>query len=174
MELMVVVGITGILATLGFVSLGKHSRAAKRIEPLSMVQSIRAAQERWRATRMMYLNVSGLSNWYPRDPENSSFNGTVTNFYLTPDDPHLDNVGWLALRPATVGDVQFGYLTKAGPAGTAVAVPSSPGFSSAGWPAATENWYTIEAYGDLGWDGTFSSYLASSFDGEVLRFQDGE
>lgn len=169
-----VVTITGVLATLGFVSMKKHVSAAKKIEPLSMVQNIRAAQERWRSTRMMYLNVTADEAWYPHNAALPTNRNRVGPFFLAPDAAHEDNSGWLALRPVTLDVVQFGYITKAGNSATAFAAPVSTGFSGYTWPTPTENWYMIEAFGDTDWDGTMSSYLASSDTTNVAAFQDGE
>ncbi len=171
---MVVVTIAGILATLAFVSLRKHSAASKRVEPLSMVQSIRAAQERWRAQYMMYLNVSTENNWYPRSPLEEANRFKIGSFMLTPEDGHPDNARWQELRPTSIGNVQFGYITKAGIIGQQPPAPSSGSFPGFAWPVATDNWYVIEAFGDTDWDGTRSAYLAGSISGEVLSVNDGE
>src|SRR5690349_13572444 len=55
-ELLTVVVITGVLATLAFASLRAHVSAAWGAEALNMMQSIRAAEERWRSEHMMYLD----------------------------------------------------------------------------------------------------------------------
>ena len=172
---MVVVTIAGILATLAFVSLRRHSSASKRVEPLSMVQSIRAAQERYRAQYMLYLNVSTDNNWYPRSVLDAANRYKVGSFLLPPEEGHPDNARWLDLRPTSIGNVQFGYITKAGVAGQTPPAPSSPtGFTGFAWPVATDNWYVIEALGDTDWDGTRASYLAGSITGAVMRVNDGE
>src|SRR5688572_10783892 len=64
-ELLTVVAITGILATLAFGALSGQVRAARGAEAMNMVQSIRAAEERWRSEHMMYLDVSTPGAWYP-------------------------------------------------------------------------------------------------------------
>jgi prepilin-type N-terminal cleavage/methylation domain-containing protein len=169
-ELCVVVVIMGILAIIGMSSLRKHVNASKSIEAFNMIQSIRAAQERWRAEHMIYLDVT-TSGWYPEDPTDSDARGTERSFFGWSG--HPDSANWLLLRPTVSGRVQFGYRTSAGAAGAAMTDPAItiPGFA---WPANPENWYVIEALGDTDGDGTPSYYLASSLDGEVGSFNDGE
>jgi hypothetical protein len=149
--------------------------AAWGAEALNMVQSIRAAEERWRTEHMMYLNVSSASTtWYPRDPTAVSAKHTQQSFYYPPGDgTHPDNARWLLLRPTTSGAVRFGYLLNAGTAGVAMTAPSSRG-PSVTWPTPTDNWYVIQALGDTDWDGDVSYYRASSLDGDVFALNHGE
>src|SRR5262245_32040863 len=96
---MTVVTITGVLATLAFVSLRAHVSAAWGAEALSMVQSIRAAEERWRSEHMMYLDVSTDEAWYPRDPRGTEANSRQAFYYDPSDETHADSGRWLLLRP---------------------------------------------------------------------------
>lgn len=171
---MTVVAITGILATIGFASLRGYVSAARGTEALNMVQSIRAAEERWRSEHMMYLDVSTDEAWYPRDPRASGAKNTVQSFYYAPGDgTHSDNERWLFLRPTTSGPVRFGYLVNAGPAGTAMTVPAAG--PSVTWPnPPRDNWYVIQALGDADWDGDLSYYRASNLSGEVFSQNHGE
>lgn len=169
---MTVVVITGILATIGFASLRHYASAARGTEALNMVQSIRAAEERWRTEHMMYLNVSTNSAWYPRDPRTAP-RDTVQAFYYPPGDGrHADSDTWLLLRPTAPGPVRFGYLVNAGAAGSTMTVPS--GGPSVTWPTATDNWYVIQALGDVDGDGDLSYYRTSSLNGEVFTQNHGE
>jgi hypothetical protein len=171
---MTVVVITGILATIGFAALRGHVSAARGAEALNMVQSIRAAEERWRSEHMMYLNVSsGATTWYPRDPAATASKNSERSFYYPPgDSTHPDSDLWLRLRPTTAGAVRFGYLVNAGTAGAAMTPPArGPAVT---WPATTDNWYVIQALGDTDWDGTLSYYRASSLDGDVFALNHGE
>jgi prepilin-type N-terminal cleavage/methylation domain-containing protein len=174
-ELMAVVVIMGILATLGMVALGRHRSAAKGIEALAMVESIRAAQERWRSENMMYFNVTtNAGGWYPRDPRPAAERDTVQSFYYPPGTgDHADNDRWLALRPTVTGAVLFGYRTNAGHPGTNPPAPQD-NMVAVTYPATTQAWYTIEATGDVDWNGTASYYLATSFNNTVVRVNDGE
>ena len=163
----------GILATLAFSSLRQQVRAAAATEALNVVQSIRAAQERYRSEHMMYLDVSTNGAWYPRDPR-AATRDTVQSFYYAPnDDTHGDNLKWLALRPTVPGPVRFGYIVNAGTAGATMTAAVLPG-PAVVWPTPTDNWYVIQAVGDVDWDGRASYYRASSLGGEVFTQDHGE
>jgi type II secretory pathway pseudopilin PulG len=170
---MVVVVITGILASLGFASLQRHVSSARGAEALNMVQSIRAAQERWRSEHMMYLDVSGDESWYPKDPTVADNRGMEHPFFYPPGGDHDDNEKWILLRPTVSGPVRFGYLVNAGAAGVAMTDPAEG--PAVTWPAVpADNWYVIQAIGDTDWDGNYSHYLASSLNGEVFTENHGE
>jgi type IV pilus assembly protein PilE len=173
-EVMTVVVIMGVLAVIGTVALRKHVSASKSIEALNMIQSIRGAQERWRAENMVYFDVSVAGGWYPRDPTSAAAKGKERSFFDPPGtNSNPDSTNWLMLRPTVNGPVQFGYRTNAGLSGGTMTPPAVaiPGFT---WPAHVENWYVIQALGDTDWDGKTSYYIASSLDGEVGRVNDGE
>ena len=173
-ELMVVVLITGILATIGFAAVRKHVSAAWGAEALNMVQSIRAAEERWRSEHMMYLDVSSPgASWYPVDPTQADNRRTESPFFFPSGTGHVDNADWLALRPTVSGPVRFGYKVNAGHADTNLPDPDAG--PTVAWPSPPpDNWYFIQALGDTDWDGTPSYYRASSFDGEVYSENAGE
>jgi type IV pilus assembly protein PilA len=171
-ELMVVVAITGLLASLGFASLRSQVKAAWSAEAISTVQSIRAAEERWRTEYMMYADVSTNGLWYPGDPKADP--GQQRPFFSAPGtSPHTDGDNWLALRPSVSGPARFGYLVNAGVAGQPMTTPSSPG-SAITWPEPPDNWYVIQAIGDTDGDGVLSYYRASSLNGEVFVENPGE
>jgi len=170
---MTVVVITGVLATVCFESMRRHAKAARSSEAIAMLQSIRGAEERWRAEHMMYLNVSKNDAWYPRDPTAIANKNIEGSFFFAPgDETHDDNDDWLSLRPAVAGPVRYGYLVNAGNAGVAL---TTPAFGPAvAWPTPTDNWYVIQALGDMDGDGTCSYYRTSSLDGEVYSINPGD
>src|SRR6188768_4466360 len=66
LELMTVVTIVGILATLGLVAYRRFITSSKSSEAIYMVGAIRASEESYRAETLTYLDVSvGFSNYYP-------------------------------------------------------------------------------------------------------------
>lgn len=170
-ELMTVVVITGILATVAISSLRGYVTAARSSEALAMVQSIRAAEERWRSEHMMYLNVSTDDAWYPTDPRAADSPTAQRSFFG--DGTHGDNATWLLLHPTTPGPVRFGYLVNAGPGGGQMTEPAlGPRIT---WPdPAPDNWYVIQAVGDVDGDGIASYYRASNLSGDVFSENHGE
>ncbi len=176
-ELMVVVVIASILAILGVVLLRNHLRASRSGEVKAMVQSIRAAQERYRAENRQYLDVSTtLTNYYP-----AASDGTKRAFYLSraPNDPVSDlDRNWRMLGPVVSQPVLFGYAVVAGPGELDTELQTVvPGTTSRPtWPnpAETGAWYVIQAAGDIDNDGTKWWVLASSFSAAVYMENEGE
>jgi prepilin-type N-terminal cleavage/methylation domain-containing protein len=173
-ELMVVVVIVGILASTGIAAMRKHTNASRSSEALAMVQSIRAAEEQYRALRMLYLNVSttGNAGWFPRDPRDD---GLVKVPFLTPASAatHVDNAAWLTLSPTVSGPVQFGYKVNAGLPGQVMTAPDEV-VSGTGWGTPTEPWYVVQAIADADSDGVTAYFLASSLTDAVYVTREGE
>jgi prepilin-type N-terminal cleavage/methylation domain-containing protein len=165
-ELMAVVAIVGILATIGIVLVRKQIYSSRAVEASSMVQSIRAAQERWRSETQAYLNVSSsTNNWYPMAKP-----GKTKYAWENPNGNDYSN--WRLLNPTATGPVQFGYVTVAGPPGAAV--PALDITGSPTWPSPVDPWYLIQAQGDTDANGITSMYAASSFTPELYTERDGE
>ena len=173
-ELMVVVVIVGILAVIGTVALYRHVFSAKTSEALSVIQSIRVAEECFRAENQRYLNVSGdLSKYYPTDTPGRS----KRPFFLSEagEEPVSDlDRRWRLLAPTVTGRVQFGYSVVAGAPLQDMAVPNTQ--KKPTWPAAAsiaEPWYVIEARGDVNQDGIATLIVASSLNGNVYVENEG-
>src|SRR5262245_46365719 len=168
-ELMVVVAIVAVLALVGLSLFRSWVYNTRSVEAMAMVQSIRTAQERWRAETGAYLDASAtVTTWYPMATPNKTL-------YEWHQSGHTDYAKWQLLNPTVSGPVQFGYVTKAGPPFTAMAVPSSN--SKPTWPAAseiTQPWFLIQAMGDTNDDGVNAYYVASSLNGEVFKEKEGE
>lgn len=168
-ELMTVVVIVGILAAVGIALLRKHVFSSKTTEVAAMVQSIRVAQERWRAENHGYLDVSQtLTHWYPMNTPNK------TKYHW--DQPAgNDYPKWRLLAPTVAGPVQAGYAVRAGAPFTPMAVPDTA--SKPAWPAAAaqnEPWFVIQARADTDGDGDPAMFLASSLNGELYIENEGE
>ncbi|HEX2878959.1 MAG TPA: prepilin-type N-terminal cleavage/methylation domain-containing protein [Polyangiaceae bacterium] len=179
-ELMVVVVIVGVMATLGLVVLGRHQKAARTYETLAMVQSIRVAQERWRSENLTYLNVSSneidrfdTGVWFPRNPVGPQ-GGKRVSFLQSANAHGIQGVKWIMLNPTSNPLVYGGYRTNAGMADQAMKAPEYTPRGGFTWPTASEPWYTIEAVMDSDADGTVATYLASSLNGEIYRQDEGE
>jgi len=169
-ELMVVVAIVGVLAAIGITLFTKHIHAGRSAEATNMIQSIRAAQERYRAETQRYLDVSAsLTRYYPRaapDDQKVPWNN--------PD--HADATRWERLNATSIGQVMCVYATVAGAVGTS---PNSEALSSFEGPLPTfgnqnQQWYLIHAKADIDADGNAALYLATSLNGEVYVEHEGE
>lgn len=178
-ELMVVVVIVGILAAIGIAAVRKFAFGSKSAEALAVIQSIRAAQERWRGENLVYLNVSQSATLYPRDPRSVTFDPSnpvheKASFH-TADGKHADDRRWKLLNPTVPGPVMFGYMVTAGFPNQAMTDPivSVPGGSPFPNPAR-EHWYVIQAVGDADHDGVAAFFLSSSLRADIYRQDDGE
>ncbi len=109
-ELMIVVVIVGILATIAVVGYRKLVSSSKSTEAQQVIQSIRLAQQNYYAMTGTYLDVSG--KWCPgNDP-------TPINSAKRPWDGDCPSGGstpqWKRLTVKTDGPVMFAYKTWAG------------------------------------------------------------
>jgi len=167
-ELLAVVVMIGILATIAAVSYRRYMTSVKVAEATAMVGNIRAAQENYRSETMRYLNVSGEQAWYPAAPNK---NKRAWDF-----PSHADYNNWRQLGVRSDGPVYFGYVTYAGLAGTDVTEPTGT-TATFNFPEAdeiTEPWYIIQAAGDLDGDGVRCYVVGSSFTGEIYVENEGE
>ena len=166
-EMLVVVIIVGVLAVVCIGLMRKHIYSAKSAEATAMVQSIRAAQERWRAERATYLDVSEtITSWYPMGTP-----GKVKYHWVQTDGHRYTS--WMQLNPTAPGPVQCGYAVRAGVARTSP--PALATFSNPpAWPVPNDNWYLIHAECNVDGDEQAAHYAASSFSGEVASENEGE
>ncbi len=168
-ELLAVVVIVGILATLATIGVRKYIFAAKSSEATNMIGSIKAAEEAFRNETYTYLNVSSnINTYYPNDPP-----GEVKRNW---GDPSGNNYAkWMELGVQATGPVQYGYAVVAGAAG---GTPPDPGFTEADhkvtWPTTTEPWYVVKAVGDVDGDGIQSIFVSSSFTNEIVSENEAE
>lgn len=166
-ELLTVVAIVGILAAMAVAMVSKHVNASRTGEALAVVQSIRAAQESYRAENRRYLSVSGtLDNYYPANTPD----GKKRSFYRNGSED-LDQ-RWNLLRPIVSGPVRFVYSTVAGDAGKAtevLAIKNAPASAQATGP-----YYLIQAIADMDNDGDRCVVAATSFSPETYVENEGE
>jgi type IV pilus assembly protein PilA len=165
-ELMIVVAIVGVLAAVGVFLLNKHMFASKSVEASAMIQSIRAAEERWRAENQSYLDVStAMDSWYPmKSPGRDKW------AWVNPDGN--DAGRWRLLNATAPGPVQFGYVVKAGEAGSTP--PKLLTKEQPDWPVSPEPWYLVQAKADADGDGDPAYFAASSYSGEIYVENEGE
>jgi prepilin-type N-terminal cleavage/methylation domain-containing protein len=171
-EMLVVVVITGILATVGVMLFRKYIGGSKGTEALAVVQAIRAAEEGYLAENHTYLDVStqdGRKDWYPNvAPDKYRWPFNVPQ--------HADYARWQSLAPVVNRPVQFGFLVYAGGPGVAIPplqIAGAPTFST-----PTDDWYMIQAEGDTDGNGKFAQYVSASASnqaaGQVWSQNEGE
>jgi prepilin-type N-terminal cleavage/methylation domain-containing protein len=164
-ELMAVVLITGILAAIAVSLVRDHVNVAKSNRALAGIQAIRAAQEAFRAQNGRYLDCTVNGGWFPMATP-----GKV--LYDWRQDEHLDWDNWQALGVARYAPTQFGYMVDAGIPGQGY--PELFTTADPTIPAATTDWYVIQAKGDLDGDGRFYQAVATSNASSVYVEREGE
>jgi prepilin-type N-terminal cleavage/methylation domain-containing protein len=166
-ELMAVVVIVGVLAAVGVTYFRRHALASKVTEAQAMVQSIRAAEERYKAENRQYLDVSKtLDNYYPTAP-----NGQSRQFFLPSTDTGPTNQKWWLLNPTTSGYVQFGYAVVAGPPGSTMPQSAMTGATAR---TVNDHWYEIQAVANNDGDSVYCVVVGTSLNGEVAVENEGE
>ncbi|HMJ15714.1 MAG TPA: prepilin-type N-terminal cleavage/methylation domain-containing protein, partial [Polyangiaceae bacterium] len=136
-ELLAVVTIVGVLAVVGVTLVRKHIFSSRTVEASAMMQSIRAAQERWFAETRTYFDVStDLNSYYPMATPGETK-------YAWEQPAGNDYTNWRLLNPSVSGPVQFGYVTKSGAPG--VDPPSLTITNSPTLPTPVQSWYVIQA-----------------------------
>lgn len=165
-ELMAVVFITGITATLAVAAFRKHLLASRGTEAVDVILACRSSEEAYRAENHVYLNVSTADTWYPiATPDKGKHNWVPTS--------HVDLARWQTLAPSVNHLVMFTYLVYAGTPGTSIPVPaitSPPNFNN---PQPLD-WYLLQAKGDTDGNGIFTTYASTSITGEVYVENEGE
>src|SRR5262245_61103670 len=101
-ELMAVVAIMGLLATIALSKFSGQMRASKTGEATAVVQAIRAAEERYRSENQVYL-ADDSTTFYP-----TSGVGDTRASFTAPS--HTDYAAiWQKLKPTVDRPVGFGY-----------------------------------------------------------------
>jgi type IV pilus assembly protein PilA len=172
-EMMIVVVIVGILATLAVVGYRKLVTSSHVTEATNTVQSIRVAQESYHAETQQYADISTdlTSAWYP-EPTASPTGRTVTVWGKACTVCTLD---WSVLPLHMDGPVMFGYATRAGPANSApVALPSAMSTVTLPKTSVTE-WFMIVAMCDLDGQDIPNTYvMTTSWSNQVFTFNEGQ
>jgi len=167
-ELLTVVAITGVLATIGTMLVRQRFKEAKTTEATTLMQALRGAQESRRAETGTYQNCSAAGTgtlWYPASPDG--------RYRAWKNSSHGDWDNWKQLDVSRPEGTQFGFLVNAGsPAQTPTAPQTA---SKPTWPTGlADPWYVIQAAGDRDKDTKLSLMVAASFNGELYIENDGE
>ena len=178
-EMMIVVVIVGVLATLAVYGVGKYILSAKTSEAVSMMTSIKSAEEAFKGETFVYLDVSGSfadANFFPtitpgktKVDWNGAPGGTIASV--------ATNWRTLGVRPD--GPTIFAYAVVAtAPGATPQALPTSmvKPYAAFGLPSTPTAWqYVALAKADLGGrSGVFTYVLSHSYSNEVYVENEGE
>jgi type IV pilus assembly protein PilA len=164
-EMMVVVVIVGVLATLAVYGVRKYIYAAKTHEATWVIKDIKEGQESFKRETHTYLNVSGdLDTLYP-----NAVPGKQKTQWGGGTGPVPEN--WRTLQVSYNEPVQFGYACVAGGAGGTVPQPMSKAID---WPSPAAPWYVVRAVGNLDDDDKQSVFVGSSFTSEIWTENEGE
>jgi type IV pilus assembly protein PilA len=153
-EMMVVVIIVGILATLAVVGYRKLVQESHISEAQHMVQDIRAAQESYHAETQQYASIStGLTAYYPNKNPNGR---TKTGWGAQCQTVCATGMDWAMLPLHVDGPVLFGYATVAGAANTSTPAAVTVNgqqlqFTQTG--KSTVDWFVVAAGCDFDNDG---------------------
>jgi prepilin-type N-terminal cleavage/methylation domain-containing protein len=173
-ELMVVVIIVGVLATLGVYGVRKYVFSSKTTEAIHMIGSIKGAEESYRAETFAYLGADGKTEidsvtLYPQTPgrkKSDWTNASHTDYAKT----------WGPLGVMSDSPVIFGYAIVAGRSGALKSPPSN--CTNVSWgPRGNSNtgpWYIVKAEADQNGDGHFSCFTSCSLSGEIFSAHEDE
>ena len=174
-ELMIVVVIVGILATLAVIGYRQIVNTSHVSEATSMVQNIRVAEEAYYSETQQYASLSAsipsnLTGWYPQNPVYGIMTGWGAACSTCGG-----AVAWSVLPLHVDGPVLFGYAAIANSAITNAPTSLSPyngGTLSITVPAT--DWYIIGAAADLdGNTSNWTSVYAVSWSNQVFVSNEG-
>lgn len=158
-ELMAVVIIVGVLATIAVYGMRRYFFSAKSSEAMTLLSSISAAQEEYRDETFTYLETSPApGKLYPMENP-----GRFKQNFDAPG--HDDYRRWRALGVQTNEPVQYGYRCRAGGAG--VTLPTEATANNLNVPG-DRAWFVCSAEGDVDGDGIRSLFVANSGTTEIF------
>jgi type IV pilus assembly protein PilA len=172
-ELMVVVAVVSILATLAVFGVRKYILASKTSEAVEMIGAIKTAQEQYKAETFAYKDVSKVNSL----ADYSTFYPTTTPLRRKKMawGGGTDDVanGWRELGVTASAPVMYIYGCAAGPGSMA---PAAPGITIVNYPTAASGtpWYLIKAVGDLDGNGSVGTFVGTSFTAEIFHDKEEE
>jgi type IV pilus assembly protein PilA len=177
-ELMIVVAIVSVLATLAVLGYRKMVASSHVTEATSMTSNMRVAQEAYHAETQTYAPcmsanaINGATSWYPA----KSVYGIVTAWGAACGAACQSGYDISTVLPLHVdGPVLFGYQTAAGPAATgATTIANNCGPGMVGLQSPTTDYYAIEAEADLdGNAATTTDVCAVSWSNQIVIYNEG-
>jgi prepilin-type N-terminal cleavage/methylation domain-containing protein len=166
-ELMIVVVIMGVLATIGIASFRREVHLSKSREAYAMIESIAIAQEKFKTHHPSYLNVStSLTTYYPA----ATVGSIIRPFWGWVD--HVDYDNWVRLDPKAPLEIRYVFATTAGMPYTEPSALTEGSVAGYDWPdplTIHNPWYVVQAIGDLNDNGENHLLLLTSFTDTVYE-----
>ncbi len=173
-EMMVVVVIMGVLATLAVYGVRNYVFSSKTTEAIHMIGSIKSAEEAYRAETFLYvgsslgMNSSGI--YYPQAQApgryKTDWNNTSHGDYATV---------WGPLGVVSDSPVIFGYAISAG---SGALDPPPTDCTNVSWgPRGTANtgpWYIVKAEADQNGDKKYSCFTSCNLTGDIFSANESE
>lgn len=158
-ELMTVVVIVGILATLATYGVRKYVLEAKKAEASSMLVQIRAAEEAYKAETFEYLGLDDFDTWNPtNDPTPGKRSWSASGNAM--------GVVFNSLGVSPDGGVIYSYAVVAG--GATDDLPTLPTMTrSFSFPEPAGPFYIAMAKADLNGDGKYTYAICHSSSGDI-------
>ena len=171
-EMMVVVIIMGVLATLAVYGVRKYVFSSKTTEAIHMIGSIKSAEESYRAETFRYAGATSIAaaKYFP----NSSGPGRYKTDWNNTGHSDYPTV-WGPLGVVSDSPVIFGYKVAAR---SGALDPPPTNCTNVSWGSrGTDNtgpWYIVEAAANQNGDNTFSCFTSCSATGEIFSVNDDE
>ena len=174
-ELMAVVIITAVLATLAVFGVRKYVYSSKTTEAIHMIGSIKSAEESYRSETFRYAgtdpgNLDSGAHFFPKGEKPGQYKAS-----WSPNGPDYATV-WGPLGVISDSPVLFEYVVVAAPSGALVAPPSD--CTGVSWGTAgsanTGPYYIVKAQSDQNGDGKMSCFTSCNLTGEIFRANEDE
>lgn len=168
-ELLIVVAIVGILATIAVYAYRRYVAQARKSEVFSMIAAIKSSEEAYKAESSQYLSTTttGEADFYPvlgsggDEPTPKSWNPTGDGKAL-----------WLALAVSVPKSALYcGYVVVAGDANS-FAGAGARGRTLFQNVAPQRPWYYIRAACDFDGDSSVNSSFETTFNNEIVFTDD--
>jgi prepilin-type N-terminal cleavage/methylation domain-containing protein len=163
-ELMVIVVIVGVLATIGTYGVIKYVRVSKTSEAYGMILDIKASEEAVMEETFQYTGLNDYTSWHPSDPPGDFKASWSRN---TGEAKTIFN----RIGVKSPGNTYFTYTVVAGAAGDNIPTPPINLRMTSPSPSP---FYVVVAKGDLDGDGLFSYAVGNSFGSNIRVENEGE
>lgn len=169
-ELVIVVAMVGVLASLATVGYRRYISSAKTGEATQMLGIIKASQEAFKAETFRYLDVTkDLDTYYPQGTREIG----TDKYAWEGGQPAFARRNFKTLGVNSTGPVFFGYACVAGSASESL--PELPlDFDTPDWPDPGGPWYVAVAKGNLDGDDISSGFVSTNLSAEIASIHLGE